>query len=75
MSEALSPNTQAILLLTAPLLAGRGKASSDLLTPGEYKKLARHLRGGRVPRSSVAYKLPLHYGVTWTLPGRREAAL
>lgn len=40
----LSPNTQAILLLTAPLIAGRGTASSDLLSPGEYKRLARHLR-------------------------------
>ncbi|HAZ61714.1 MAG TPA: DNA protecting protein DprA, partial [Gammaproteobacteria bacterium] len=35
---------QAILLLTAPLIAGRGKSSSELLTPGEYKRLARHLR-------------------------------
>nr|WP_257225200.1 DNA-processing protein DprA [Pseudomonas sp. SWI7] len=40
----LSPNTQAILLLTAPLIAGRGTPSSDLLSPGEYKRLARHLR-------------------------------
>ena len=44
MSPTLSPNTQAILLLTAPLIAGRGKASPDLLTPGEYKWVARHLR-------------------------------
>lgn len=44
MTPVLSPNTQAILLLTAPLLAGRGTASSDLLSPGEYKRLARHLR-------------------------------
>lgn len=44
MMPALSPNTQAILLLTAPLIAKRGLASSDLLTPGEYKRLARHLR-------------------------------
>ncbi|MCF8168425.1 MAG: DNA-processing protein DprA [Rhodoferax sp.] len=40
----LSPNTQAILLLTAPLIAGRGTSSSELLTPGEYKRLARLLR-------------------------------
>jgi len=39
-----SPNTQAILLLTAPLMAGRDKSSDDLLTPGEYKRLARFLR-------------------------------
>jgi DNA processing protein len=44
MTLVLSPNTQAILLLTAPLIAGRGTASSDLLSPGEYKRLARHLR-------------------------------
>lgn len=44
MTPVLSPNTQAILLLTAPLIAGRGTASSDLLSPVEYKRLARHLR-------------------------------
>ena len=44
MTPVLSPNTQAILLLTAPLIAGRGTASSDLLSPGEYKRFARHLR-------------------------------
>lgn len=44
MTPTLSPNTQAILLLTAPLIAGRGMSSSDLLSPGEYKRLARHLR-------------------------------
>ncbi len=44
MSRALSPNTQAILLLTAPLIVGRAKRSADLLTPGEYKRLARRLR-------------------------------
>lgn len=44
MIDALSPNTQAILLLTAPLIAGHRDVSSDLLTPGEYKRLARWLR-------------------------------
>jgi predicted Rossmann fold nucleotide-binding protein DprA/Smf involved in DNA uptake len=44
MMLALSPNTQAILLLTAPLIAGRGSSSPDLLSPGEYKRFARHLR-------------------------------
>lgn len=44
MTLVLSPNTQAILLLTAPLIAGRGTASPDLLSPSEYKRLARHLR-------------------------------
>ena len=44
MSPTLSPNTQAILLLTAPLIAGTARTSPDLLTPGEYKRLARYLR-------------------------------
>ncbi len=44
MMRTLSPNTQAILLLTAPLIAGRGTSSSEILSPGEYKRLARHLR-------------------------------
>jgi predicted Rossmann fold nucleotide-binding protein DprA/Smf involved in DNA uptake len=44
MSMSLSPNAQAILLLTAPLIAGRHQPSVDLLTPGEYKRLAQFLR-------------------------------
>lgn len=44
MTPALSQNAKAILLLTAPLIAGRGSSSQELLTPGEYKRLARHLR-------------------------------
>src|SRR5882672_6773818 len=44
MTPVLSPNTQAILLLTAPLIAGSGTASRDVLSPGEYRRLARHLR-------------------------------
>jgi len=45
MTPALSVNTQAILLLTAPLISGRDRAPAELLTPGEYKRLAMHLRG------------------------------
>lgn len=44
MTPTVSPNTQAILLLTAPLLAQRGTPTPDLVTPSEYKRLARHLR-------------------------------
>lgn len=44
MTRPLSPNTQAILLLTAPLIAGRSESSPDVLTQGEYKRLARFLR-------------------------------
>ena len=52
MSETLSPNTKAILLLTAPLIVGHGKGyeQANLLTPGEYTKLAVYLREtGREP--------------------------
>ena len=44
MSLPLSANTQVILLLTAPLLSAQGEPSSDLLSPGEYNRLARTLR-------------------------------
>src|SRR5450756_2645491 len=39
MSTALSQDSQAILLLTAPLMTGRMEPSTDLLTPGEYGNL------------------------------------
>ena len=44
MNSSLSANAQAILLATAPLMAGAAEPSADLLTPGEYKRLARFLR-------------------------------
>jgi len=44
MKTGLSPNTQAILLLTAPLIIGWSKPSVDPLTAGEYRRLARRLR-------------------------------
>jgi predicted Rossmann fold nucleotide-binding protein DprA/Smf involved in DNA uptake len=44
MIPVLSPNTQVILLITAPLIAGRGTSSSEVLSPGEYKRFARLLR-------------------------------
>lgn len=43
ITAPLSANTQAILLLTAPLIVGRGENSKELLTPSEYGKLARFL--------------------------------
>lgn len=49
MNDMISANTQAILLLTAPLLGG-GKAPADLLTPAEYRAFARRLRtAGKKP--------------------------
>jgi hypothetical protein len=44
MIEPLTSNTQAILLLTAPLVAGRGEISPDLLSLGEYNRLTSLLR-------------------------------
>jgi DNA processing protein len=44
MNVPLTPNTQAILLLTTPLIVGRGNSSSGLLTLSEYNRLARLLR-------------------------------
>lgn len=44
MNSSVSSNTQAILLLTAPLITGSGGQSSDLLTLGEYNRLGKILR-------------------------------
>ena len=44
MIPELSANTQAILLLTAPLVAARGKSSVNPLSAGEYRQFARQLR-------------------------------
>lgn len=41
--DTISTNTQAILLLTAPLILGKGSPSFDLLTTKEYNLLARYL--------------------------------
>lgn len=43
----LSSNTKAILLLTAPLMARRGTTDPEPLGPGEYKRIAQHLRAIR----------------------------
>lgn len=44
MIAPLTPNTQAILLLTAPLAVGRTAQTHDLLSLGDYNRLARLLR-------------------------------
>jgi predicted Rossmann fold nucleotide-binding protein DprA/Smf involved in DNA uptake len=45
MNLTVSANTQAILLLTAPLMAGQnGRTNNELLTHGEYRRFARQLR-------------------------------
>ncbi|WP_374389452.1 DNA-processing protein DprA [Sandaracinobacter sp.] len=44
MTPSISPNTQAILLLTAPLIVGKSSKNADLITPAEYRRFAKHLR-------------------------------
>lgn len=49
MTSRLSPNTEAALLLTAPLLVGgkRDRSAAKPLAAGEYRRLARQLRQAR----------------------------
>ncbi|WP_406669539.1 DNA-processing protein DprA [Pseudomonas putida group bacterium ESBL64] len=55
MMLSISNNTQAILLLTAPLIVGRGSQASDLLSPAEYKRLASCLhRNQKQPADLLA---------------------
>ena len=44
MNVELSANAKAILLLTAPLIVGRGRSSVSPLSAGEYRQFARRLR-------------------------------
>ena len=54
MIESLSPNTKAVLMLTAPLIVGRSKEAADLVTAAEYKRLAQRLRElGRKPADLI----------------------
>jgi len=55
MTARLSTDTQAILLLTAPLIVDKEGSRADRLTPGDYTRLARRLRDlGRTPADLVA---------------------
>lgn len=50
MNMEISPNTQAILLLTAPLIVGNKAEPAQLLTLGDYNRFARCLReAGKEP--------------------------
>lgn len=45
MTRSISADTQAILLLTAPLMTGSiAREQADLLTAGEYRRIARQLK-------------------------------
>ena len=55
MNNHISDNTKAILLLTAPLLVGKGKVDANPLTLTEYNKLARYLAdSGNEPADLLA---------------------
>jgi DNA processing protein len=65
---AISPNTQAILLLTAPLIAGKGAPSSGLLSHSEYRRIARRLHEMQLQPSNLldsnpADLLPICQGI------------
>ncbi len=50
MNMEISPNTQAILLLTAPLIAGKKAGEAPLLSLADYNRFARCLReAGKQP--------------------------
>jgi predicted Rossmann fold nucleotide-binding protein DprA/Smf involved in DNA uptake len=53
MNATLSTNSQAILLLTAPLVAGRSDASTNLLSLSEYNRVARVLREKQLQPSDL----------------------
>lgn len=56
--NTLSPNTKAILLLTAPLIIGRTRASVPLLAHREYNRLEVHLRSiGHEPADFISGKV------------------
>lgn len=44
MNASISSNARAILLLTAPLVAGREQTACEVLKPSEYRRLSRLLR-------------------------------
>lgn len=55
MTGTLTADTQAILLLTAPLITGADGTRPKFLTLGDYKRLARRLRElGRTPADLVS---------------------
>jgi predicted Rossmann fold nucleotide-binding protein DprA/Smf involved in DNA uptake len=53
MNRDLSPNTQAILLLTAPLIVGKREGGAELLSLGDYNRLARKLREAKLQPANL----------------------
>lgn len=53
MNRDLNANTQAILLLTAPLIAGKRENDAELLSLGDYNRLARKLREAKLQPANL----------------------
>lgn len=68
MSNQISQNSKAILLLTAPLIAGRNTPSAKVLTLAEYNKLARFLvKCNLQPSDLIATSSSVHIEACATL--------
>ncbi|MCA9759262.1 MAG: DNA-protecting protein DprA [Candidatus Eisenbacteria bacterium] len=76
MTSVLSPNTQAILLLTAPLLVGKD-SKANTLSASEYRKLARHLRASASEPAALltSAREEILRGVPWLDGDRVEGLL
>src|ERR1044072_2336137 len=73
MIAPLTPNTQAILLLTAPLIIGRSGENPQLLTLGEYNRLARLLRENQKhPADLIGSDAGETFGICATVFGRER---
>lgn len=73
MIAPLTPNTQAILLLTAPLIVGRSEGAAELLSLGEYNRLARLLRDKKKqPGDLIGQNAPETVTLAATLFGRER---
>ncbi len=67
MNRELSPNAQAILLLTAPLLVGRSPNSVKPLPLGAYNSLARHLHDAHMQPADLLHSEGLReLGNSWS---------
>jgi DNA processing protein len=53
LTNQITLNTQAVLLLTAPLIVGHGEHGTENLTVGEYKRLSRYLHESKKQPSDL----------------------
>lgn len=73
MNVEPNPNAQAILLLTAPLLAGKSRGSVRPLPLGDYNNLVRHLRDTEMQPADLLDSEGLReLGKAWSRLGTRR---